>query len=71
MFPFADVQEGYSPNDTDNMGNTATHLAAANGHEVRPAQFNLGTACSSAAAVLFPPAVLPPDSFDNIQPSYQ
>eukprot|EP00752_Nemacystus_decipiens_P010334 g9206.t1 len=27
------TQAGYSPNDTDNMGNTATHLAAANGHE--------------------------------------
>ncbi|CAM9304009.1 unnamed protein product, partial [Hapterophycus canaliculatus] len=27
------LREGYSPNDTDNMGNTATHLAAANGHE--------------------------------------
>ena len=32
------VQEGYSPNDTDQLGNTATHLAAANGHEVRPQQ---------------------------------
>ncbi|CAM9680697.1 unnamed protein product [Ectocarpus sp. 6 AP-2014] len=27
------LKEGYSPNDMDNMGNTATHLAAANGHE--------------------------------------
>ncbi|CAM9538369.1 unnamed protein product, partial [Sphacelaria rigidula] len=27
------LQEGYSPNDVDNMGNTVTHLAAANGHE--------------------------------------
>ncbi|CAM9712649.1 unnamed protein product, partial [Laminaria digitata] len=27
------MQEGYSPNDTDQLGNTATHLAAANGHE--------------------------------------
>jgi len=32
------TQEGYSPNDADDMGNTATHLAAANGHEVRSAQ---------------------------------
>eukprot|EP00904_Undaria_pinnatifida_P010304 jgi/Undpi1/6403/HiC_scaffold_20.g08884.m1 len=27
------LMEGYSPNDTDQLGNTATHLAAANGHE--------------------------------------
>lgn len=31
----ANSQEGYSPNDADKMGNTATHLAATNGHEVR------------------------------------
>lgn len=43
MFPFLHEQEGYSPNDTDDMGNTVTHLAAANGHEVRLAKFSRGT----------------------------
>ena len=54
------TQEGYSPNDTDDMGNTATHLAAANGHEVRPApQSGLRRSRSSDRIVCRTPGFVP------------
>ncbi len=53
------AQEGYSPNDADDMGNTATHLAAANGHEVRPAQQRvLQRAANAALHFCRPPLVV-------------
>ena len=47
-------QEGYSPNDTDQLGNTATHLAAANGHEVSqpPHSFPLNNTRATRMTVL-------------------